>query len=111
MSFLSNARDKAIKLFFQRNDFINKFGEIENVDIDSQENVATIDILLHGETEPTTLFAHYIFEDSEQGTEIVINKVDCEREMISVIATWWFKSHSIRKTLPKGAGLFAKILF
>ncbi|MBR2094147.1 MAG: hypothetical protein IJ908_00790 [Fibrobacter sp.] len=111
MSFLSNARDKTIKLFFQRNDFIKKFGEIENVDIDTQENIATIAILLHGETEPTTLYAHYYFEDGEQGTEMVISKVDCERELINVIAAWWFKGHTIKKTLPKGAGLFAKILF
>ena len=111
MSFLSNARDKAIKLFFQRNEFINKFGEIESVDIDTQENIATIAILLHGETEPTKLYAHYYFEDGEQGTEIVINKVDCERELINAIATWWFKGNTIKKALPKGAGLFAKILF
>ena len=68
MSFLSNARDKAIEMFFRRNDFINRFGEIQNVDIDSLENQATVTILLHGEFTPTTLCAHYCFEDTEQGT-------------------------------------------
>ena len=111
MSFLSNARDKAIEMFFRRNDFINKFGEIQNVDIDSLENQATVTILLHGEFTPTTLCAHYCFEDTEQGTMIVINKVDSPRTLVNEIAAWWFKGHSIKKALPKGTGLFAKILF
>ena len=42
---------------------------------------------------------------------VVINKVDSPREMINEIAAWWFKDHSIKKALPKGTGLFAKILF
>ena len=111
MSFLSNARDKAIEMFFRRNDFINRFGEIQNVDIDSLENQATVTILLHGEFTPTTLCAHYCFEDTEQGTMIVINKVDSPRMLFNEIAAWWFKGHSIKKALPKGTGLFAKILF
>ena len=111
MSFLSNARDKAIEMFFRRNDFINRFGEIQNVDIDSLENQATVTILLHGEFTPTTLCAHYCFEDTEQGTMIVINKVDSPRMLFNEIAAWWFKNHSIKKALPKGTGLFAKILF
>ena len=111
MSFLSNARDKAIEMFFRRNDYINKFGEIQNVDIDSLENQATVTILLHGEFTPTTLCAHYCFEDTEQGTMIVINKVDSPRMLVNEIAAWWFKNHSIKKALPKGTGLFAKILF
>ena len=111
MSFLSNARDKAIEMFFRRNDFINRFGEIQNVDIDSLENQANVTILLHGEFTPTTLCADYCFEDTEQGTMIVINKVDCPRPLINEIAAWWFKDHSIKKALPKGTGLFAKILF
>ena len=111
MSFLSNARDKAIAMFFQRNEFIKRFGEIERVDIDSQENHADVTILLHGETVPTTLRAHYYFEDTDEGTQIIINKVCSEREMINVIAAWWFKDHPVKKMLPKGAGLFAKILF
>ena len=111
MSFLSNARDKAIEIFFRRNDFINRFGEIQNVDIDSLEHQATVTILLHGEFTPTTLCAHYCFEDTEQGTMIVINKVDSPRMLVNEIAAWWFKNHSIKKALPKGTGLFAKILF
>ena len=111
MSFLSNARDKAIEMFFRRNDFINRFGEIQNVDIDSLENQATVTILLHGEFTPTTLCAHYCFEDTEQGTMIVINKVDSPRMLVNEIAAWWFKNNSIKKALPKGTGLFAKILF
>ena len=111
MSFLSNARDKAIEMFFRRNDFINRFGEIQNVDIVSLENQANVTILLHGEFTPTTLCAHYCFEDTEQGTMIVINKVDSPRPLINEIAAWWFKDHSIKKALPKGTGLFAKILF
>ena len=111
MSFLSNARDKAIEMFFRRNDFINRFGEIQNVEIDSLENQANVTILLHGEFSPTTLCAHYCFEDTEQGTMIVINKVDSPRTLVNEIAAWWFKGHSIKKALPKGTGLFAKILF
>ena len=111
MSFLSNARDKAIEMFFRRNDFINRFGEIQDVKIDSLENQANVTILLHGEFSPTTLCAHYCFEDTEQGTMIVINKVDSPRPLINEIAAWWFKDHSIKKALPKGTGLFAKILF
>jgi len=111
MSFLSNARGKAIEFFFQRNDFIKQFGEIQNVDIDSQENQANITILLHGESTPTQLCAHYCFEDSDEGTMIVINKVDSPRVMINEIAAWWFKDNTIKKALPKGTGFFAKILF
>lgn len=111
MSFLSNARDKAIAMFFQRNDFVKKFGEIESVDIDSQENHADVTILLHGETQPTKLRAYYYFEDTEEGTKIIINKVESERELVNAIVTWWFKDHTVQKLLPKGAGLFAKILF
>ena len=111
MSFLSNARDKAIEMFFQRNDFINKFGEILNVDIDSQENHANVTILLHGEFTPTTLCAHYCFEDTDQGTMIVINKVESARTLVNEIAKWWFKDNTIKKQLPKGTGFFAKILF
>jgi len=111
MSFLSNARDKAIEMFFQRNDFINKFGEILNVDIDSQENQANVTILLHGEFTPTTLCAHYCFEDTDQGTMIVINKVESTRTLVNEIAKWWFKDNTIKKQLPKGTGFFAKILF
>ena len=111
MSFLSNARDKAIEMFFQRNDFINKFGEILNVDIDSQENQANVTILLHGEFTPTTLCAHYCFEDTDQGTMIVINKVESARTLVNEIAKWWFKDNTIKKQLPKGTGYFAKILF
>ena len=111
MSFLSNARDKAIEFFFQRNDFAKKFGEIQNVDIDSQENQANITILLHGEYTPTTFCAHYCFEDTDEGTMIVINKIESERIMFNELAAWWFKDHTIKKMLPKGTGLFAKILF
>ena len=111
MSFLSNARDKAIEMFFRRNDFINRFGEIQNVEIDSLENQANVTILLHGEFSPTTLCAHYCFEDTEQGTMIVINKVESPRTLINEIAALWFNDHSIKKALPKGTGLFAKILF
>ena len=111
MSFLSNARDKAIEMFFRRNDFINRFGEIQNVAIDSLENQANVTILLHGEFSPTTLCAHYCFEDTEQGTMIIINKVESPRTLINEIAALWFKGHSIKKALPKGTGLFAKILF
>jgi hypothetical protein len=42
---------------------------------------------------------------------IVINKVESPRTLINEIATLWFKDHSIKKALPKGTGLFAKILF
>ena len=111
MSFLSNARDKAIQLFFQRNEFIRKFGEIQDVVIDTLENSANVTILLHGEYVPTTFCAHYCFEDTDEGTLIVINKVESGREMINAIAAWWFRDHSIKKALPRGTGLFAKILF
>ncbi len=111
MSFLSNARDKAIKLYFQRNEFVKRFGELENIDINTDESTATLTILLHGETNPTTVCTHYYFEDSDEGTMIVINKAESERVMINAIAEWWFKDNSIRGPLPKGTGLFAKILF
>jgi len=111
MSFLSNARDKAIEMFFQRNDFIRRFGEIQDIDIDSQENQANVTILLHGEFIPTTVCAHYSFEDTDQGTLIVINKVESERQLINEIAAWWFKDNTFKKALPKGTGFFAKILF
>ena len=96
MCFLSNARDKAIEMFFRRNDFINKFGEIQNVDIDSLENQATVTILLHGEFTPTTLCAHYCFEDTEQGTMIVINKVDSPRMLVNPVPEMFSKTGTSR---------------
>ena len=113
MSFLSNARDKAVEIFFQRLDIIKRIGEIKNLDIDSQENLANITIILQGESEPTTLCAHYCFEDTSEGTAIVIDNVTSERELINEIATWWFKdnNNTYKRMLPKGTGLFAKILF
>ncbi len=111
MSFLSAARDKAIVMLIQRNDFIKKFGEVQDIDISSDENRACVTVLLHGETKPTTLCAYYHFEDSDEGTIVVINKIESEREMINVIAAWWFKDNSVRMPLPKGTGVFAKILF
>lgn len=111
MSFLSNARDKAIEMFFRRNDFINRFGEIQDIEIDSQENQANVTILLHGEFTPTTICAHYCFEDTDQETLIVINKVESERTMIHELVSCWIKDHPIKKALPKGTGFFAKILF
>lgn len=113
MSFLSNARDKAVEFFFQRLDFIKRIGEIKSLDIDSQENQANITILLHGETTPTLLCTHYCFEDTSEGTAIVIDNVTSERELINEIATWWFKdnNNTYKRMLPKGTGLFAKILF
>ncbi len=113
MSFLSNARDKAVEFFFQRLDIIKRIGEIKNLDIDSQENQANITILLHGEFEPTTLCAHYCFEDTSDGTAIVIDNITSERELINEFAAWWFRdcNHTYKRMLPKGTGLFAKILF
>lgn len=111
MSFLSNARDKAIELFFQRNEFIKRFGEIQNIDIDSQENQANVTILLHGEFSPTTICMHYGFEDTDQRTLIVINKIESERTLINELGSWLVKNNPIKQALPKGTGIFAKMLF
>lgn len=111
MSFLSNARDKAVELFINRSDLVKRFGEIRKVAIDPQNNCADITILLHGEENETKLKAYYFFEDTPRGTEIVFNKVTSDRIMIAEGADWWFQNHTLRRELPKAAGLFAKILF
>lgn len=111
MSFLSSARDKAVEMIISRNDFVKRFGEIQKIAIDSQNNCAEIVILLHGEDKETSLKAYYFFQDSSLGTEIVFNKVTSDREMIAEAADWWFKNHTVKRQLPKTAGLFAKIFF
>ncbi len=111
MSFLSNARDKAVELFIKRSDFVKRLGEICKIAIDSQNNCADITILLHGEEKETSFRAYYSFQDNSQGTEIVFNKITSDRIMIAEAADWWFQNHTLRRELPKSAGLFAKILF
>lgn len=111
MSFLSNARDKAIEMFVQRLDIIKRFGEILNIDIESEENRINITMLLKGETTPTKICAYYCFEDTDQSTLIVINKIESERVLINEIAALWLKGAPFKQALPKGTGLFAKMMF
>lgn len=111
MSLLSSARDKAVEMFVQRLDIIKRFGEILNIDIKSEENQIDITMLLKGETTPTTIHAYYCFEDTDQNTLIVINKIESERVLINEIAALWLKSAPFKQALPKGTGFFAKIVF
>ena len=111
MSFLSKARDKAIEAVIRKNELVKRFGEIQNLAINSEQGYADISVLLHGEKAPIALRAYYSFNDMGKDTEVSVTSISCDRKWIDEIASYWLENHTLSYTLPGLAGGLAKIFF
>lgn len=111
MSLLKNFRDKAVEKFVKNHELVKKFGEVQTLSIDSDNGVADVSILLHGEIFPLKFRGYYSFDDTDSGTDIVICKITCEREWIDEALSYWLENKTLRYKLPGLAGGIAKILF
>lgn len=111
MSLLAKMRDKAVETFIKNHPMVKRFGEIVNLAIDSSEGTADVVILLHGEKTPLTFRGTYSFESEKSDTEIVINKISCEREWIDEALSFWMSKQTLRYPLPGITGGLAKIFF
>lgn len=111
MSLLSNLRDRAVEAFVKNHELVKKFGEVQSVAIDSDKGTADVSVLLHGEIFPIKFRAYYFFDDTANGTDIVIRKITCERRWIDEALEYWLGEKTLRYSLPGLAGGLAKVLF
>lgn len=111
MSLLTNLRDKAVEAFVKNNELVKKFGDVQSVIIDSDNGTADVTVLLHGEMFPIRFRGYYYFDDSENGTDIVVRKITCERKWIDEALDYWLGSTTLRYQLPGIAGGLAKVIF
>lgn len=119
MSLLGNLRDKAVESFIRRNETVQRFGQIDEVSIDSETRIASVKITLRGESQTTLFRGYYSFGEGEKGTEIVFEKITCERTWIDEAIKMVMKDKAFRfaiadysgDKLAGFAGGVAKILF
>jgi len=119
MSLLGNLRDRAIESFIRKNEMVLRFGDIEEISIDSNVRTADVRIVLRGESETTLFRGYYGFDEGEKGTEIVIEKITCERTWINEALKLALNGRSLRfpiadysgERLSGIAGGIAKIIF
>jgi hypothetical protein len=119
MSILSNLRDRAIESFIRKNETVLRFGDIEEVSIDSNSRIADVRIILRGESETTLFRGYYGFDEGEKGTELVVEKIICERTWINEALKLALNGRSLRfpiadysgERLSGIAGGIAKIIF
>ena len=119
MSLLGNLRDRAIESFIRKNETVLRFGEIQEVSIDSDARIASVWINLRGETETTLFRGYYGFDEGDKGTELVFEKITCERTWINEALKMALNVRSLRfpiadysgEKLSGIAGGIAKILF
>lgn len=111
MSILTNIRDKAVEALIRRNETIKRFGEIQNISIDSGKGFADISVLLHGEPAPLDFRAYYTFNEMGKDTQVVVSSISCGRLWIDEVIGYWLESHELSYTLPGIAGGIARILF
>lgn len=111
MSLLSNLRDKAVESFIKNHPMVKKFGDIVNLSIDSSDGLADVDILLKGEQYPVSFCIKYTIETTDNGTEIYIGKITCERQWINELLSLALSKASLHYPLPGIAGGIAKIFF
>lgn len=111
MSLLSKFRDSIVEKFVRNHKLVKKFGEIQSITIDSEKGSATVTVLLHGEPAPMTFYGSYKFEDTDEGTFVVCEKIFCERQWINDALEFYLTDNPIRQVLPKIAGGLAKIIF
>lgn len=119
MSLLGNLRDKAIESFIRKNETVLRFGTVEEVVIDSDARIASAKILLRGETQTTLFRGYYGFEEGDRGTELVFDKLTCDRTWINEALKLYMEGRKLRfpiadysgEKLAGITGKFAKILF
>ena len=119
MSILSNIRDRAVESFIRKNETVQRFGEIDEVFIDSEARIANVKITLRGESQTTLFRGYYGFEDGEKGTELVFDKLTCDRTWINEALKLYMDGRKLRfpiadysgEKLAGITGKFAKIFF
>ena len=119
MSLLTNIRDKAVESFIRKNEMVLRFGEIDEVSIDSDVRIASVKITLRGESQTTLFRGYYGFDDGDKGTELVFEKITCERPWINEVLKLALDGKTLRfpiadysgEKLSGIAGGIAKILF
>ncbi len=111
MSLLSNMRDKAIEALIRKQEIVKRFGDIQNLSINSEQGYADISVLLHGEAAPIPFRAYYNFNDMGKDTQVTVSSISCGRLWIDEIISYWLESHTLSYTLPGIAGGIAKIFF
>ena len=119
MSLLGNLRDKAIESFIRKNETVLRFGTVEEVVIDSDARIASAKIMLRGETQTTLFRGYYGFEEGDRGTELVFDKLTCDRTWINEALKLYMDGRKLRfpiadysgEKLAGITGKFAKILF
>ena len=119
MSILSNIRDRAVESFIRKNETVQRFGEVDEVSIDAESRIATVKITLRGETQTTLFRGYYGFDEGEKGTELVFEKITCERAWINEMIKYALGNKVLRfpiadysgEKLAGITGRFAKILF
>ena len=119
MSLLGNLRDRAIESFIRKNETVLRFGEIQEVSIDSDARIASVWINLRGETGTTLFRGYYGFDEGDKGTELIFEKITCERTWINEALKMALNGKTLRfpiadysgEKLSGIAGGIAKILF
>ena len=119
MSLLGNLRDKAIESFIRKNETVLRFGTVEEVVIDSDARIASAKIMLRGETQTTLFRGYYGFEEGDRGTELVFDKLTCDRTWINEALKLYMEGRKLRfpiadysgDKLSGIAGGIAKIIF
>lgn len=111
MSLLTNFRDKAVEKFVRNHELVKKFGEVQTISIDSDNGTIDATVLLEGEIQSIKFRAYYFFDDRDNGTDIVIRKITCERRWIDTALDYALGDKTLRYTIPGLAGGIAKILF
>ncbi|MBR4916015.1 MAG: hypothetical protein IKZ45_02915 [Fibrobacter sp.] len=119
MSILSNIRDRAVESFIRKNETVQRFGEIDEVFIDSEARIANVKITLRGESQTTLFRGYYGFEDGDKGTELVFDKLTCDRTWINEALKLYMDGRKLRfpiadysgEKLAGITGKFAKIFF
>jgi len=119
MSLLGNLRDKAVESFIRKNETVQRFGSVEEVFIDSDARIASVKILLRGESQTTLFRGYYGFEEGDKGTELVFEKLTCDRTWINEALKLYMDGRKLRfpiadysgETFAGITGKFAKIIF
>ena len=119
MSILGNIRDKAVESFIRKNEIVQRFGSIQDVAIDSDIRIASVKIILRGETQTTLFRGYYGFEEGGKGTELVFEKLTCDRTWINEALKLYMDGRKLRfpvadysgETFAGLAGGIAKIFF
>ncbi|MBR4785444.1 MAG: hypothetical protein IK012_09380 [Fibrobacter sp.] len=119
MSLLGNIRDRVVESVIRKNETVQRFGSIQDVFIDSESRIANVKILLRGESQDTLFRAYYSFEDGDKGTELVFDKLTCDRTWINEALKMFMDGRRLNFPIADYSGeafagitgKFAKILF